>query len=167
MYGTAKTPWISFLPQLPPHLQPRPSLPPVPLHANAATHRHSENVLAITPIHPSPSSPNSSPPSLLHLYPRYPPLLLTAKSRWVLPPPSLSPAPHSPAASIPLLRPAAHKPRQPPPSRKRHRFNVNPSQPTIIQFFSTISTPPPTALSTTTSNCETALGPGSSLDPHD
>ena len=83
------------------------------------------------------------------------------------PPPSFSPAPQSPTAPISLIRPAARKPRQPPPSRKRHRSNVNPSQPTITQFFSTISTPPPTALSTTTSNCETALGPGSSLDPHD
>ena len=103
MYGTAKTPWISFLPQLPPHLQPRPSPLLVPPHANAATPRHPANVLAIPLIHLSPSSPNSSPPSLPHLYPCYPPLLLTAKSRWVLGPPRTHTTSTYPTqASIPM-----------------------------------------------------------------
>ena len=51
---------------------PSPTTSPSPLvsqHSNAATLRHLANVLAIPPIHLSPSSPNSSPPSLLHLYP--------------------------------------------------------------------------------------------------
>ena len=87
MYGTAKTHWTPFLPQLLPNPQPRPSLPLVPPHANADTFRHPANEIAIPPIHLSPPSRNSSPPSLPHLRPIYPPLLLPAKSRWVLAPP--------------------------------------------------------------------------------
>ena len=124
MYGTAKTHWIPFLPQL----LPNPSLPLVPPHANAATLRHPANVIAIPPIHLTPPSHNSSPPSLPHLYPLYPPLLLIAKSRWVLGPPrshttsiyptrasttpmcnnviapsSIHPSPSSPNSSLPSL----------------------------------------------------------------
>ena len=104
MYGTAKTRRIfSLLLQPLPNPQPRPSLPLVPPHANAATLHHPANVPAIPPTHPSPSSPNSSPPSLLHLYPRYPPLRLTAKSRWVLPPPRTHTTSTYPTqASIPM-----------------------------------------------------------------
>ena len=87
MYGTAKTHWTPVLPQLLPNPPPRPSLLLVSPHANAATLRHPANVIAIPPIHPSPLSHNSSLPSPPHLYPIYPPLLLTAKSRWVLGPP--------------------------------------------------------------------------------
>ena len=83
----AKTHWTPFPPQMPPNPQPRPSLPPVPPHANADTFRHPANETEIPPIHLSPPSRNSSPPSLPHLYPLYPPLLLIAKSRWVLGPP--------------------------------------------------------------------------------
>ena len=83
MYGTAKTHGIPSLLQPLPNLQPRPSLPLVPPHANSATLRHLANVIAPSSIHPSPSSPNFSPPSLPHLYPLYPPLLLIAKSHWI------------------------------------------------------------------------------------
>ena len=83
------------------------------------------------------------------------------------PPSSLPPAAQSPTKPLSPSRPAARKLRHPPPSRKRHRPIINPSQPIITQFFSAVSTPPPPALLTTTSNCEIALGPGTSLDPHD
>ena len=89
----------------------------------------------------------------------------TAKTPQI--PPSLPPAAQSTTAPLSPSRPAARKLRQPPPSRKRHRPIVNPSQPIITQFFSAISTPPPPALFTTTSNLEIALGPGASLDLHD
>ena len=83
------------------------------------------------------------------------------------PPSSLPPAAQSPTTPLSPSHSAVRQLRHPPPSRKRHRPIVNPSQPTITQFFSAVSTPPPPALLTTTSNCEIALGPGSSLDPHD
>ena len=83
----SQDPWIPLLPQMPPNRQPRPSLPPVPPHANAAILRPPANEFALPPIHLSPPSHNSSPPPLPHPYLLYPPLLLTAKSSWVLGPP--------------------------------------------------------------------------------
>jgi hypothetical protein len=84
MYGTAKTQWIPPLLLHPlPNPQPRPRLLPAPPHANPAVLRHHENVNAPSSVHPSQSSPNSSPPSLPHLRPLYSPLPLIAKSRGV------------------------------------------------------------------------------------
>ena len=75
-----------------------------------------------------------------------------------IPPPT---AAQSPTTSISPSRPAARQRRHPPPSRKRNRNTTDPSQPTITQFHSAVSTPPIPPLSTTTPNSEIALGPGS------
>ena len=81
-----------------------------------------------------------------------------------IPPPN---AAQSPTTSIPPPSPAARQRRHPLPSRKRNRKTTDPSQPTITQFLSAVSTPPIPHLSTTTPNSEIALGPGSPQVPHD
>ena len=82
----------------------------------------------------------------------------------LIPPPTAAP---SPTTSLSPPSSAARKRRHPPPSRKRTRNPTDPSQPIITQFFSAVSTPPIPLLSTTTTDREIALGPGSPQDSHD
>jgi len=82
----------------------------------------------------------------------------------LIPPPTAAP---SPTTSLSPPSSAARKRRHPPPSRKRTRNPTDPSQPIITQFFSAVSTPPIPPLSTTTTDREIALGPGSPQDSHD
>jgi hypothetical protein len=141
-----------------------------------------------TPDCPQPSPQQPNPPHVCNLYSTYdddpaedpvPNSLALPEHTWralhwdvwnsqdpldPIPPPN---AAQSPVTSLSPPSPAARKRRHLPTSRKRNRNTADPSQPTITQFFSAVSTPPSPHLSTTTPTSEIAVGPGSPQVPHD